>query len=168
MIRLREFKTEDQPQLVQYLNNADVGRFLSTKIPSPYTDQDACWWVETGSKAGAIYAIEKDGLFIGCISAIAGEFEYCKTAEVGYWLAKEYWGKGIVTHALALLLSEIQIKTDIVRLHAVVFEGNSASSKVLLKSGFKHEATLEKAIYKAGVFYNAALYGKLIEEKPCK
>ncbi|TGE76113.1 GNAT family N-acetyltransferase [Pseudoalteromonas sp. KS88] len=163
ILNLRKFKTGDQALLVQYLNDADVAQYLSTKIPFPYTQEDASWWIETGSQAGAIYAIEKDGLFIGCISAIAGQFEYSKSAEVGYWLAKDYWGQGIVTHALMLLLKEVKVKTDIVRLHAVVFEGNAASSKVLLKSGFVHEALLEKAIFKDGCFFNANLYGKIIK-----
>ncbi|MCQ8877476.1 GNAT family N-acetyltransferase [Pseudoalteromonas shioyasakiensis] len=164
MLRLRDFKPKDQALLINYLNNPDVKRYLSPKIPSPYTVDDARWWVETGSKAGGIFAIEKDGLFIGCVSAIAGELEYCKSAEVGYWLAKEYWGQGIVTAALALLIAQVQATTDIVRLHAVVFEGNTGSSKVLLKSGFKHEALLEKAIYKEDCFYNANLYGQLISK----
>ncbi|CAM4372072.1 GNAT family N-acetyltransferase [Pseudoalteromonas ostreae] len=163
MLRLRNFKSEDQTLLVNYLNNPDVKRFLSPKIPSPYTMGDANWWVETGSKAGGIFAIEKDGLFIGCVSAIKGELEYCKSAEVGYWLAKEYWGQGIVTEALALLIKQVQTTTDIVRLHAIVFDGNTGSSKVLLKSGFVHEALLEKAIYKEGGFYNANLYGQVIK-----
>ena len=161
MLRLREFKSEDQTLLVNYLNNPDVKRFLSPKIPSPYTMSDASWWVETGSKAGGIFAIEKDGLFIGCVSAIKGELEYCKSAEVGYWLAKEYWGQGIVTEALALLIKHVQT-TDIVRLHAIVFDGNTGSRKVLLKSGFKHKALLEKAIYKDGYFYDAYTYGRLV------
>ncbi|WP_394191730.1 GNAT family N-acetyltransferase [Pseudoalteromonas atlantica] len=162
MLRLRNFKLEDKTLLVNYLNNPDVKRFLSPKIPSPYTMDDACWWIEIGSKAGGIFAIEKDGIFIGCVSAIKGELEYCKSAEVGYWLAKEYWGQGIVTEALALLIEQVQSTTDIARLHAIVFDGNTGSDKVLLKSGFKHEALLEKAIYKAGTFYNANLYGKLM------
>lgn len=45
MLRLRHFKDTDQALLVNYLNNSDVKRFLSPKIPTPYTHDDACWWI---------------------------------------------------------------------------------------------------------------------------
>lgn len=117
--------------------------------------------IETGSKAGITRAIEFDGHLVGCIGALPGEFEYAKSAEIGYWLAKEYWGKGIVAQALTLMIREIQTRSDIIRLHAVVFSGNSQSTKVLEKVGFEHEGVLNKAIYKNGQFYNALLYAKV-------
>lgn len=162
MLRLRHFEYTDQPFLVSYLNNADIKQFLSPKIPTPYSDDDARWWVEEGSKAGFTRAIEVDGQLVGCIGALVGEFEYAKSAEVGYWLAQEYWGQGIVCQALALFIAEMQASSDIVRLHAVVFAGNMQSSKVLEKSGFEHEGLLKKAIYKHGKFYDALLYAKLL------
>ncbi len=148
--------------LINYLNNPEVVRFLSSKIPTPYTIDDARWWIETGSKAGHTFAIELSGHFVGCIGAVAGEFEYSKSAEVGYWLAQEYWGQAIVSQAIALLIEKIQQSNDIVRLHAVVFEGNTRSAKVLEKVGFAQEGCLHKAIYKQGDFHNALVYGKVI------
>ncbi|MGO2374397.1 MAG: GNAT family N-acetyltransferase [Pseudoalteromonas prydzensis] len=162
MLRLRRFKTDDALLLINYLNNPEVMQFLSPKIPTPYTIDDARWWIETGSKAGHTFAIELSGHFVGCIGAVAGEFEYSKSAEVGYWLAQEYWGQAIVSQAIALLIEKIQQNNDIVRLHAVVFEGNTRSAKVLEKVGFAQEGCLHKAIYKQGDFHNALVYGKVI------
>ncbi|MFU2509741.1 GNAT family N-acetyltransferase [Pseudoalteromonas sp. ASV78] len=162
MLRLRAFQNDDAPLLINYLNNSEVVQFLSPKIPNPYTIDDARWWIETGSKAGHTFAIEQNGHFVGCIGAIAGEFEYRKSAEVGYWLAQEYWGQAIVLKALALLIEQVQLSKDIIRLHAVVFEGNARSAKVLEKVGFVQEGCLQKAIYKQGDFYNALVYGKVI------
>ncbi len=163
MLRLRHFEQTDQAVLVNYLNNSDVKRFLSPKIPTPYTHDDAHWWIDEGSKAGITRAIEVNGQLAGCIGALPGEFEYAKSAEVGYWLAQEYWGQGITAKALNLLAQEVLLHTDIVRLHAVVFAGNVQSSKVLENSGFEHEGMLKKAIYKEGRFYNANLYGQVIK-----
>ncbi|MGS0534848.1 GNAT family N-acetyltransferase [Pseudoalteromonas sp. SaAl2] len=162
MLRLRNFKQEDKALLVNYLNNPDVKRFLSPKIPSPYTIDDARWWVEEGSKVGITRAIEVNGQLAGSIGALPGQFEYAKSAEIGYWLAKEFWGKGIAVKALRALFNEVQLNTDIVRLHAVVFAGNTQSIKVLEKSGFEHEGLLKKAIYKQGTFCDAGVYGKII------
>lgn len=162
MLRLRAFQTDDTSLLINYLNNPEVVRFLSSKIPTPDTIDDARWWIETGSKAGHTFAIELSGHFVGCIGAVAGEFEYSKSAEVGYWLAQEYWGQAIVSQAIALLIEKIQQNNEIVRLHAVVFEVNARSAKVLEKVGFAQEGCLHKAIYKQGDFHNALVYGKVI------
>jgi len=162
MLRLRHFEDTDQALLVDYLNNSDVKQFLSPKIPTPYTHDDAQWWIEKGSKAGVTRAIEVNGQLAGCIGALPGEFEYAKSAEVGYWLAQEFWGQGLAAKALEKLVKYMQLKTDVVRLHAVVFAGNVQSSKVLEKSGFEQEGLLKKAIYKHGQFYDALLYAQLL------
>lgn len=52
---------------------------------------------------------------------------------VGYWIDKDYWGKGIATRALGLLLVEVATRP----LHARVATSNAASLRVLEKSGFE-------------------------------
>lgn len=56
MIELRDFKEEDIAQLTHILNDAEVSKYLSTKIPQPYTQQDSHWWINAGSKTGIIQA----------------------------------------------------------------------------------------------------------------
>ena len=53
-------------------------------------------------------------------------------ANVGYWITREHWGKGIATRALRLLLLEVAIRP----LHAIVATSNGASFRVLQKCGF--------------------------------
>ncbi len=53
--------------------------------------------------------------------------------EVGYWLGREFWGKGIATGALKLFLTEVTERP----LYAFAAHSNPASAKVLLKCGFK-------------------------------
>lgn len=84
-----------------------------------------------------------------------------KSAEIGYWVAKPYWGNGIASDALNKFTSLIFERTDLVRLYASVFEGNVASAKVLEKCGFTLEAVLEKAIYKNTEYFNELHYGKV-------
>ena len=52
---------------------------------------------------------------------------------IGYWIAKDYWGRGVASRALALLLAELAERP----LHARVAAGNAASLRILLKHGFK-------------------------------
>ncbi len=161
MIRLREFQQKDSNALVAILNDNSVVRYLSSKIPYPYTEQDANWWISEGSKTGIIKAIELDGKCIGCIGVTPGEFEYSRNGEIGYWLAKEYWGKGIMKAAVGQLCQSVFESSEIVRIFAVVFADNQASKRVLLKSGFEQEAVLHKAIYKNEQFYDKYIFTKL-------
>ncbi|WP_233496498.1 MULTISPECIES: GNAT family N-acetyltransferase [Corallincola] len=162
MLKLRHFENQDLELLVEYLNCDDVVRYLSTVIPQPYTDADAKWWICEGSKADFVRAIEVNGVLAGCIGAHRKQAEFSKSAEVGYWLAKPFWGQGFATEALNLLAREVSETTDIVRLQAMVFEGNAASLAVLKKSGFTAEGYLQKAVYKNRRFYNAHLLGKVV------
>jgi len=65
--------------------------------------------------------------------------------EVGYWLGKAYWGKGIATHALELFL-EIETTRP---LYAAAVKNNTGSIRVLEKCGFKFlKSADEEVIYR--------------------
>ncbi|GAC06050.1 GNAT family N-acetyltransferase [Paraglaciecola chathamensis] len=162
ILSLQTFTTEHKASLIHNLNTPNVTRYLSSRIPSPYTEDDATWWIEHGSKNGIIRAIEADGEFVGCVGAEPGQFEYAYSAEVGYWLAEPFWGKGYASKALALLIDEVQNTSEIVRLHASVFAGNQASCRMLEKCGFITEGYLKRAVFKQGAFYDTHLYAKVI------
>ena len=161
MITLRAFKQHDTCQIVTILNDQQVARYLSSKIPFPYTQADANWWVNEGAKCGIIKAIEVDGLCVGCIGVIPGEFEYSRSGEIGYWLSQQYWGQGIITQAIELITKEVFESTNLNRIHAAVFAGNVGSMSALLKNGFNNEAILKKAIYKNGHYFDSHLFSVL-------
>jgi RimJ/RimL family protein N-acetyltransferase len=161
LVTLRDFTISDIEGLVTILNDADVTRFLSTKIPSPYTESDGLWWVNQGSQGELIKAISYDGVLVGCIGVRQGEFEYQKSGEIGYWLAKEYWRNGITKSAIEQMSRYVFSHTDIVRLFAAVFSGNEASMRLLLKCGFNEEAVLKNAIFKNGQFYHNHIFARL-------
>ena len=73
-----------------------------------------------------------------------------KKADIGYWLAKEYWGKGVMGEAVSLVLKFAFFKLKFVRVGGLVFEENKASIKVLEKTGFKYEGKLRKYRKHAG------------------
>lgn len=58
-------------------------------------------------------------------------------AELGYWLAEPYWGKGIMTQILVLAISSYFSHTDVIRIYANVYAGNISSMRVLEKIGFR-------------------------------
>ncbi|APE04817.1 GNAT family N-acetyltransferase [Alteromonas sp. RW2A1] len=161
MVSLRDFTENDVDSIVTILNNDSVTQFLSTKIPTPYTLEDAKWWVSEGSKGDLIKAISVNGQLAGCIGVTRGDFEYQKSGEIGYWIAQKFWRKGVASSALDQMSEYVFSNTDIVRLFASVFSSNAASMGLLLKYGFTQEAILQKAIFKNGQFYDNHIFAKL-------
>jgi ribosomal-protein-alanine N-acetyltransferase len=161
MVHLRDFKEEDAEHLIKHLNNENVVKYLTTKIPYPYTAEDASWWISTGSKEGITRAIEVEGDFSGVIGVAVGEYQYSRSAEIGYWLGEEFWGKGTASNAVAQMTSEVFSSTEIIRLFAPVFSPNKASMRVLEKCSYKFEGVLEKGIFKKGEFFNEHMFARL-------
>ena len=161
MISLRHFQSSDKPRLIEILNNKRVSQFLSSKIPSPYSSDDADWWINEGSKVGYVRAITLKSELIGCIGVSSGEFEYARNGEIGYWLSPESWGKGYATIAVNIVTDEVFRTTEINRLFACVFSANKGSMKVLQKCDYSTEAVLRQAIFKNGKFYDNHIFAKL-------
>jgi RimJ/RimL family protein N-acetyltransferase len=161
VITLRAFQDQDTTALCCILNTPEVTRYLSSKIPYPYTEHDAKWWIVCGSKQGLIKAIIFEEQLIGCIGIIPGEFEYQRNGEIGYWLAKEHWGQGFMQQAITIMLKDVFHNTKLERVYAAVFSDNLNSKKVLSKVGFNPEAILKRAIYKNQHFYDNHIFSIL-------
>jgi len=161
MIRLREFSPRDTGALVELLNNRQVTRYLSTRLPFPYSEDDANWWISTGSKNGIVRAITVEEQLIGCVGAEAGDFEESRTAEIGYWVGEQFWGSGYATQAVKALTDHVFSETDIIRVYASVFSPNYASMRVLEKCGYEREGIFHKGCYKDGEFYDKHIYARV-------
>ncbi|MDP2562468.1 GNAT family N-acetyltransferase [Psychrobium sp. 1_MG-2023] len=156
-ITLRQFTDADRDLLVDYLNCSEVTQYITAAIPSPYTVVDANGWIEYANKTEYIYAIEYQGLLVGAISAQVGAFEYKRSAELGYWVAKRYWNQGIATQAVSLCCELLFTQTKLNRLFVSVVSENGASIRVLEKNGFKIEGILKQASFKEGVYFDEHL-----------
>ena len=162
MLALRAFCAQDIAPLIRILNEPQVVEHLSSKIPFPYTQAHAQWWIECGSREnGYTHAITYHNQLIGCIGVSPGEHEYARSGEIGYWLDKQYWRQGITSWAVQKVIPWVFHNTELERIFATVFAGNSASEKLLLKCGFEHEAVLKKAIYKNGQYFDSHLFACL-------
>ena len=161
MIELRELIEDDIHSIAVYANNFNVSRFMASRMPYPYTLEDAKWWVHTGSKEqGLNFAIDLEGACIGVVGVRFGENEYQYSAEIGYWIAEEHWGKGIGTEVVSKMTSHVFSECEIVRLSAPVYSPNKASMRVLEKSGYTLEGVHKKAVYKNDEFMDEHIYVK--------
>jgi len=162
---LRRWKVEDAPDVALYANNEKIAKNLRDAFPYPYTLGDAEAYVgscvnET-EELKLCRAIEADGHAIGSIGVFLDGDVYRKSAELGYWLAEDYWGRGIMTQAAKRICSEAFARYDIVRIYAEPFAYNTASRKVLENAGFTLEGVMRSGVYKRGELCDYCMYALL-------
>lgn len=159
-IKLKQWKTEDAAALLKYAGNAKIMQFMSDGFASVSTPEGAAKFIAFASSGSdKIYrAIEVDGEVVGGIGISVQTDIHCKNAELGYWLAEPFWGKGIATKAIEMLVSQAFERLDITRIFARPFHTNKASHRVLEKAGFRLEAVLEKAVFKNGEYLDEWIY----------
>jgi len=162
---LRPWRKGDEEALVRGANNREVWRNLRDGFPHPYTLADANAWIERcvviDPPRGL--AIEVRGEPRGSIGVFPLEDVHRRTAEIGYWLAEEEWGRGIMTEAVAAMTERAFREMDVVRIQAAVFEWNPASMRVLEKCGYVREGWLRKSVWKDGQLIDSAMYARLRE-----
>lgn len=160
-ITLRDYREADIDAIHQLLNNYDVSRFLSSRIPFPYTREDAVWWVNTGSQNEITRVIVFNQQLAGIIGVARGPHENYRCGELGYWLGEPFWGRGLATLAVSRMTEMIFNETDIVRLFAPIYDCNKASMRVVEKCGYKLEGVAKTSIFKDGRFYDEHIYARL-------
>ena len=87
------------------------------------------------------------------------------TAEIGYWLAEDFWGRGIATAALKAVTAHAIRTCGLTRVYAVPFARNGASRRVLEKAGFSLEGIMRRSAIKDGRIQDQALYAYVVEER---
>lgn len=159
MLKLRRLTIDDIDALVNYLNDASVTQFLSSNIPSPYSQEDALWFITKGSLENAmVRAIDRNGKLCGVIGVYLKQGEYAHCAEIGYWLGKQFWQQGIATESVKKFVDEIFSKTLISRIYNPVTSENIGSIKVMEKAGFVREGVLKQSVNHQGKLYDEYLY----------
>jgi len=163
---LRPWKVEDAPALVSCANNPRIAAMMRDGFPSPYTVEDADRFIRMACEPSGnlLLAIEADGAASGGIGIHPLGDVYRKTAEIGYWLAEPYWGRGIITGAVRALVPVAFDRFDIIRLQAGIFSENAASMRVLEKCGFVREAVHHKAIIRNGTVMDEVLWVRFREK----
>jgi [ribosomal protein S5]-alanine N-acetyltransferase len=160
---IREWRRQDEDALVAHANDKEIWRNLTDRFPFSYTKKDARDWIEFNLRSDPPmnFAIVIDGEAVGGIGIGIREDVRRRSAEIGYWLSKKHWGKGIVTEALQVFTEYAFKNYDICRLEAHVFEWNPASMRVLEKAGYIREACLKKAATKDTKTIDLMLYAAI-------
>jgi RimJ/RimL family protein N-acetyltransferase len=169
-IYLSEIQLTDQATCLEHLKEKEIyDRTL--RIPYPYTEADfqASMQIvektteQLGQPAHWSIRNENDNL-IGRVGFNNFQVGNSHRAEIGYWLAKQYWGRGIMTAVVLKACEFAFAEFGLVKIVAHVFSDNEASAKVLEKCGFKQEeGYLRKHYLKDGKYLDARLFALLKE-----
>jgi [ribosomal protein S5]-alanine N-acetyltransferase len=158
--KLRPWTINDLDQLVEFANNKKIAKNMTDQFPHPYTPEKGKAFIEYAMKGDPIhiFTIEVDGKAAGGIGIHQQTDIHRKNAELGYWLAEPYWGKGIVTGAIKEIVKYGFENFDIDRIFARPFGTNAGSQKVLEKSGFILEARLKNTLFKDDEYLDELVY----------
>lgn len=159
-IELRAWKVGDLPILIEFANNERIAANMTDSFPHPYSKEAGLKFIEwaTSSDPNHILCIKADGKVCGSIGLHAQQDVMCKNMELGYWIAEPYWGQGIATNAVTLMVQYGFKHWDINRIFAKPFAVNIGSLRVLEKVGFRKEGLFKAAVYKRGRYIDFLEY----------
>ena len=170
---IRPWLPSDAADLARLADNRAVWRNLRDAFPHPYARKDARAWIRAVTRQFPCihFAIvvappgadprPASPVLAGGIGIIPQSDVHAGTAEIGYWLGEPFWGRGIMTQALAAFTDFAFAEFRLRRLYASVLEWNAASMRVLEKCGYAAEGRLRKSALKDGTVADEILYAKV-------
>jgi ribosomal-protein-alanine N-acetyltransferase len=157
---IRNIEAGDVDALARHANNRNVAANLRDRFPHPYHRKDAEEFVArmTQEEVPSVFAIATREELIGGIGLHPQEDVHIRSAEIGYWLAEPYWGKGIMSRAVAAFTEFAFANRDLIRIFAVAFHTNPGSVRVLEKCGYQYEGCMKASAEKWGQVLDQFIY----------
>jgi RimJ/RimL family protein N-acetyltransferase len=157
---LRPWRDSDLDALLHHADDADVSRALRDRFPFPYARADGVAFLAACAEPHDDwrFAIEIDGAAAGGMGFRPGEDVHAHCAEVGYWIGRAHWGRGLI---VAALRAAVPVAMQALRLHRVaagVYSNNPRSMRVLEKVGFEREGVQRRAVVKRGELLDVVVY----------
>ena len=175
-IVLRRLRLSDAGDFFELANNRGVSRWLA-HMPYPYPKAAAVAFIRRSqrlwrAKKGFHFGIveREGGRVIGCIGLGRYENQH-RCAQLGYWLGKPFWHRGLTTEAVGLILQFGFGPLRLYRIYADVFASNPASQNILKKCGFQQEGVRRQVLVRYGRRHDIINFGLLKPEylgKPAK
>ena len=159
---IRPWRLDDAESLARHANNRKVWRALRDVFPHPYTIQDAHEFLQRAISElpTTNFCIEINGGAVGGIGVRLGQDVHRHTAEFGYWLGEDFWGRGIMTEAVEAFTDFCFDNFSLHRIYAKPFANNPVSARVLEKVGFALEGRLKNNVVKDGQVLDSLLYAR--------
>ena len=163
---VRSWEMSDIDSLTRYADNRKIWINLRDAFPHPYTRHHAREFIGTTRQRTpeTVFAIAVGGEAIGSVGFVLHPDVERISAEIGYWVAEPFWGRGIATEALAAVTRHAIDTHQLTRVYALPFAWNAASCRVLEKAGFVVEARLRRSAIKDGVITDQMQYAFVVPE----
>ncbi len=160
---LRRWREDDVDSLVRHADDPAVAGNLRDGFPHPYTLEHAAAWIGRAALQEPLhaFAIEVEGAAVGGIGVEPLDDVCRHSGELGYWLGRAFWNRGIATEATRAITEYAFRDLELVRVQTGVFSWNPASMRVLEKCGFVREGLQRQAAFKHGRFGDIVLFAKL-------
>lgn len=160
---LRPWRSDDADALLSHANNISVAKQLRDRFPHPYTRTNAIAFLKhcVSVDPPTNFAIQVGAEAVGGIGFVPGNDIERYSAEIGYWLGEQHWGRGIATEALVLATTHAFDRFNLLRLFALPFADNLGSLRVLEKAGYVREGILKASCVKYGHPRDQALYARI-------
>lgn len=165
-LTLRTFRSDDASALHAYLQDSDMGRYLEGPETPPTETETAQIIARHRSVDRAqrnVWAITVNDLVVGAISI---NFEKAqRIAEIGYSVRKEFWGQGIATESVMVVIdSAFDTYPDLQRIQANIHPQNEGSIRVVTRVGMTYEGTLRSSAFVRNEIADEAIYAILRTE----
>jgi [ribosomal protein S5]-alanine N-acetyltransferase len=167
---IRSWRATDASSLARHADNRRIWLNVRDRFPHPYTLADAEMWLTRvrSAQPETQYALEVDGEAAGGIGVFLQEDVSRYTAELGYWLAEAYWGRGLMTEVVRRFTDFAFETFELNRIYGNVFEWNKGSARVLEKAGYAFEGRHRRAAVKDGRVVDNLLYATVRDFPPGK
>jgi [ribosomal protein S5]-alanine N-acetyltransferase len=164
---LRPLNTSDLPRFAELINDRSIWLQLTDGVAHPYSMAHAeAFFDRVNVHPPYVLAITRSEELVGLVGAHPMADIERNSAEIGYWIGSPYQGTGLATKALGAMINYAFETLGKHRLQARVFDGNTASMRVLEKCGFRKEGLLRQAVVKDGCVLDLHLFGLLRDDVP--
>jgi RimJ/RimL family protein N-acetyltransferase len=162
---IRKWRLDDATALAQQANNRNVWLGLRDLFPHPYTMADAETYLNHVilERPAISFCIDIDNVAVGGIGIRIGHDVHKYTAELGYWLGEQFWGRGVMGEAVNAFTHFCFNNFPLHRIYAEPYSNNPASVRVLEKAGFVLEGRLKENVVKDGKRLDSLLYARTEE-----
>lgn len=161
---LRKFTDSDLENVFHGLSNPDIIKYYGVSYDSLEATRAQLSFFEELEKngTGIWWAIcsPDNTIFYGA-GGLNNLIAAHKKAEIGFWLLKEHWGKGIMREAMPLITEYGFSKLQLHRIEGIVESENMACKRAIGKLGFEYEGTMRECEIKNGAFISLDIYAKL-------
>jgi [ribosomal protein S5]-alanine N-acetyltransferase len=165
---VRSWRPADADSVALYANNRRIWINLRDAFPHPYTIHDAREFIRAirSRSPETTFAVAIDDDAVGSIGFVLHRDVERVSAEIGYWLAEPFWGRGIMSEALAAVTALAIERHGLTRIFAVPFAWNAPSCRVLEKAGYVLEARLRNSAIKDGKLTDQLQYAFIAADHP--